>query len=1558
MGELDDLIRERQKLTLEHYRRDPDLLEEHVGMEDNFEAGGYGERQVQELLQNGVDQLIERGRIEFRLAGGVLYCANEGNPFTTEGIKAVTGAFLSSKRDDKIGRFGLGFKAVLGVTDNPQIISRTVAFGFNEPEAAALLESLPYKPRRVPTLRVPSLIDAPALAARDGHLAELMEWATTVIRLPLVRAGGRIRVELARFDPACMLFMPNLGRLDISLEEPDGSLQRHTFRREQVDENLVSIVEEEGSSKVWRVLERRHRVSPDVMASLPEHLRREEVTVSYALEQRTSATSTGRFWAWFPLQDETTASGIFNAPWQVTDDRTAMLPGSRLNHELLNVAAELLLEAATAESLPSDPARHFDILPARGRETRSDADRYMSSRLPQLARRLALIPTAAGGRASGRDMRVPVAPGQQNPFALPHRLVEMWASRLASESMPHPSCYSNVTRAARLRQLLTSDDDEPACATLTLSEWVDELRRVDPRAAIRLVSVAVRESQLSEQFADVRAIPLADGDWLPASEARSVVFPSQVEITSSSVRLADPDVAADPEMRECLAALGVQQPSPDVVANAAAAGSSSRWSDGEWQEFWALLAMTTPEGGAEAIEELRKKGVTVKLPTQGGAWRKATEVCVDPDLAPGLPDRLIDNGKIRNRLDLARLAGAFDGVVDGISLREQGVWAEYVADAEERALDDYRAETGSSIGGKLEFPVVRGAGPLDLLAELHHSTHPLAKPAIAKWSRDLALRVDSRPFVATFRDARGKTSPIQVPRPEVWATQKYGLVETSQGLVPTSGALSRDLERYRPHLPVAHDPAWDELGLPDSLEKAPLHALKEFMTRDGYFVDDLEIFHEILAACARRQDLDTPSLVPAIRPNSQEVRLADVATVVVATAEDLRDLAHTNLAYVPSGPGDDAITSRWGVARAAEALASNTDWVPSEEARELTDLYPTLADRVLVDIWKYRVTPCREIIRRIAGPTGVFRTSLQVHVDGYDIYVDHTLDRHEILEAVSKKLGLGLGERDISGVLEDDDRLRQSQRIQRVKSAPELPLKLLALVGRDELARALPEGLLALVEHRQGALSEDEVASLFLDTYGNDALRELRSTIERHGLRPPKAWDGTAEAVNFVATLGFPRAFAGTRDKQSPQSELVPGRVELRELHPFQVDLAHQIKHLATVRKSDGNAQRGLLYLPTGAGKTRVTTQALAELLRDGELGSPVLWIAQSSELCEQAIVSWSEVWRSVGDQRPLEICRFWANYDVEESAQELQVVVAIDDKLTSAIGDDKRRSAYGWLRNASIVVIDEAHRAGARTYTELLRWLGITRRGANTTTERPLLGLTATPFRGTNKEANEHFAARFDNNLLQSLPSDDPIGALREMRVLAKVQHEVLDGVLIQENPVPASPDGSSTWTDVSRDVLEKLGSNLERTQMLVDHIMSQDPDWPILVYTPSVASAHVTAALLRSLGREAAAVDGRMRPQERRRKIEDFRAKRIKVLVNCDLLTQGFDAPEVRAVYIARPTFSPNLYLQMVGRGLRGPENGGTEECLLVNVVDTFAAFDRELAYKDFQYLWGEGD
>jgi superfamily II DNA or RNA helicase len=80
---------------------------------------------------------------------------------------------------------------------------------------------------------------------------------------------------------------------------------------------------------------------------------------------------------------------------------------------------------------------------------------------------------------------------------------------------------------------------------------------------------------------------------------------------------------------------------------------------------------------------------------------------------------------------------------------------------------------------------------------------------------------------------------------------------------------------------------------------------------------------------------------------------------------------------------------------------------------------------------------------------------------------------------------------------------------------------------------------------------------------------------------------------------------------------------------------------------------------------------------------------------------------------------------------------------------------------------------------------------------------------------------------------------------------------------------------------------------------------------------------------------------------------------LTNYAVLTEGFDAPAIRAVYVARPTYSPNLYQQMIGRGLLGPLNGGKNECLIVNVRDNVAQFGEALAFTQFEYLWrGEGE
>jgi len=88
----------------------------------------------------------------------------------------------------------------------------------------------------------------------------------------------------------------------------------------------------------------------------------------------------------------------------------------------------------------------------------------------------------------------------------------------------------------------------------------------------------------------------------------------------------------------------------------------------------------------------------------------------------------------------------------------------------------------------------------------------------------------------------------------------------------------------------------------------------------------------------------------------------------------------------------------------------------------------------------------------------------------------------------------------------------------------------------------------------------------------------------------------------------------------------------------------------------------------------------------------------------------------------------------------------------------------------------------------------------------------------------------------------------------------------------------------------------------------------------------------------------------------VKDFNDGKLEVLINFNIFSTGFDDPLIDCVIIARPTFSVVLYSQMVGRGLRGVKNGGTENCLLVNVIDNIVNLpDIENACNFFDKEWG---
>src|SRR3954451_17935684 len=157
---------------LRAYRENPALIEEHANGEMAQKEGGYGRRQLYELIQNGADELIapahrRDGRIAVVLTEIHLYCANQGRPVTPDGAEAILSAYRSPKKGVEIGRFGLGFKSVLGVSSRPQFFSRSGSFGFDPKVARERIRKVVPSAKACPTLRLGFPLDPSTAAAQD-----------------------------------------------------------------------------------------------------------------------------------------------------------------------------------------------------------------------------------------------------------------------------------------------------------------------------------------------------------------------------------------------------------------------------------------------------------------------------------------------------------------------------------------------------------------------------------------------------------------------------------------------------------------------------------------------------------------------------------------------------------------------------------------------------------------------------------------------------------------------------------------------------------------------------------------------------------------------------------------------------------------------------------------------------------------------------------------------------------------------------------------------------------------------------------------------------------------------------------------------------------------------------------------------------------------------------------------------------------------------------------------------------------------------------------------------
>jgi len=1515
--------------NLRAYAAQPLLVREHAQIELHTAQGGYGRRQIYELIQNGADELIDvgRGRIQLLLTRDYLYCANEGDVLDVDGVESLLSSHISTKRGSEIGRFGLGFKSVLGVSDHPEVFSRTGSFEFDALVAEARIREVVPHADATPALRYGIPVDPYESAATDPMLKEMMTWASTVIRLRRTQPETTwLSADIRAFPSEFLVFSPHVSLL--TLDDRVTGVHREVSL--EVSGQTYKVIEGTSQS-TWKVFERAYSPSPAARAEAGELANRDHLPLMWAVPVE-GRSRPGEFWAFFPTTYVTTLSGILNAPWKTNEDRQNLLTGI-FNDELIDVAAELVVDSLTELVEEDDPARYIDLLPARGRETRGWADARLTTKVYELGQSRPSVPDQLGRLRPPGYLKL-------HPADIPRDVLDLWAANPARPvDWCHPSIESRERRP-RVERLMQNTLPHETVARW-LKALVGEATSGQSIAAVHVAAELVRSDKEHEWLHEVAkaSIALAADERLVPARGGQLFLPGEYAANPNIV-LVHPDLASSEECRSDLETLEIRPVEPQAELEALLQRPGGTWTDLDWEMFWKLVRRVGQPARHIISNAFQDHGVRVCVRTRAGTFRPLVATLLPGDVIPADAvrdhDVLIDIDYHELDLDLLERLGATAAPSTGGGSREEAWFVRYHAHCVGLYGQHLRRE-GITASPRLDYLVFDAAefvGPLEPMALLTPEGRARFTSAI--------MTADPNPRRWVMKHRTMDHYPnVPCPAPHLWMALEKGLLSSSLGVRPVADCVGPQLGHFAAILPVAEcsSEASGALGLPESVEAIGLERWTEALSQADTLEDERVVGALYVAAssavaapdrlwCRRGTDLawaPPAEVVPVSTIAERDALAAQRIPTVIVSDEDSTKL----------------LIQQWGLKPAAQSVRHELVHVPASEDRPLVDMYPGLRMYLPEELQTVILRPCA-VLRYDTFTAAGRRSDDRLYLRENDvIYWQTGQEDKNLLWRLDSVFDLSLSPEEIDDLIQQRADEQARHKLDAIRSLPSLEEKLLAMVDRSALGPLLPEALIRTVHHMRGEIDGRGLAELVLAVYGVDTLRRLRQELEAVKLPAPKQWAGSMAARTFVRNIGFPPEYAGFDQRRLDELLEVLGPPDLPAMHDFQSEIALRIRDLLRAE----NGMRGMVSLPTGAGKTRVAVEAIVDAIREEQFPSPVLWIAQSGELCEQAVQTWSYVWRAKGSRGRMSIARLWASNEAEPVEDGAQVVVATIQKLQGCISDPR----YDWLSKATCVVIDEAHAAIAPSYTQALAWLGMDAR----TDRCPLLGLTATPFRGTNEDESRRLARRFGERLLDhEVLGEDPYAVLQNMGVLAHVQHEVIKGSDVSLTPQQLSQLEKTRL--VPADAEEQLGGDVTRNLALLERVSGEAQSTTVLLFAVSVDHAQTMAALLRLNGISAAAISEATDDGARRHYIEEFRAGRVRVLTNFNVLTQGFDAPAVGAIFVARPTFSRNLYQQMVGRGLRGPKNGGKEECLIVNVEDNFLQYHERLAFYEFDHLW----
>jgi len=380
--------------------------------------------------------------------------------------------------------------------------------------------------------------------------------------------------------------------------------------------------------------------------------------------------------------------------------------------------------------------------------------------------------------------------------------------------------------------------------------------------------------------------------------------------------------------------------------------------------------------------------------------------------------------------------------------------------------------------------------------------------------------------------------------------------------------------------------------------------------------------------------------------------------------------------------------------------------------------------------------------------------------------------------------------------------------------------------------------------------------------------------------------------------------------KKTVLSKLEGGiTMELRDYQQECVD--------AVLTAWESGRRRALIAMPTGTGKTVVFCHIIKQRLHQGR----ALVLVHRDELVGQtleklhAIVPEASVGVVKADQD---------EYDADVVVASIQTL-SRQDRLNRI-----PRSHF------ATIIVDEAHHARAETYMRTLEHFQAFEPNGPCT-----LGCTATPERHDKLALGKVFQDIVYHASIPSMIRRGYLCDVRGLRVVAKVD---LSKVRVRGG-------------DYVESELEQALVDANGVEVVVESLQKFAADRKSIIFVPGVQMAHQVAAALQEAGVAAAAIDGSMPLPERRELLAKLRSGELQAIANCMVLTEGFDEPSVNCIFVARPTRSRTLYVQMVGRGLRLYD--GKSDCLVLDLVGVTTDMKLQtldkITYTDPQKLGG---